>query len=123
MIIVDANVILRYLLNDHEKLSKKAADLLENNVVLLPIEVFCEVVYVLQKVYQIPRQEIARQLTLLFDEHIVQVEKITVIKQAFALYAAKNIDIVDAILYGYHVAENVEILTFDKQLSKYLEQV
>jgi predicted nucleic-acid-binding protein len=120
MILVDANVILRYLLNDHKELSKKSADLLENNTVLLPTEVFCEVVYVLQKVYQISRQDIVRQLMLLFDEHIVEVEKVAVIKQALMLYAAKNMDIVDAVLYGYHIVENKEILSFDKQLNKYL---
>ena len=50
MSIVDANVVLRYLLDDHPDLSAKAADILEQNTVTLPIEVACEVVYVLQKV-------------------------------------------------------------------------
>ena len=53
MKIVDANIILRYLLNDTEDLSAKAADLLENNEVMVPNEVIAEIVYVLEKVYKI----------------------------------------------------------------------
>lgn len=51
MSIVDANVILRYILDDHPELSTAAAAILEQQTVILPIEVACEVVYVLQKVY------------------------------------------------------------------------
>ncbi len=48
MSVVDANVILRYVLNDHAELSPKAAEILEQQTATLPIEVACEVVYVLQ---------------------------------------------------------------------------
>ncbi|QSQ10284.1 hypothetical protein H0A61_02685 [Koleobacter methoxysyntrophicus] len=50
MKIVDANIVLRYLLDDAEELSEKAAEILENNEVFLPNEVIAEVVYVLEKV-------------------------------------------------------------------------
>jgi len=58
MSVVDANIILRYLLDDHAKLSPKAAEILERQMVTLPIEVACEVVYVLQKVYVVDRKDI-----------------------------------------------------------------
>jgi predicted nucleic acid-binding protein len=48
MSLVDANVVLRYLLDDHVELSAKAQEILEQQVVTLPMEVACEVVYVLQ---------------------------------------------------------------------------
>ena len=49
MKIADANIILRYLLNDHEELSDKATIIIENNEVLLHNEVIAEIVYVLEK--------------------------------------------------------------------------
>ena len=52
MTIVDSNIVLRYILNDHEELSSKAAQILEHQFVTLPVEAACEVVYVLQKVYK-----------------------------------------------------------------------
>jgi predicted nucleic-acid-binding protein len=46
MKIVDANIVLRYLLNDADDFSEKASELLENNEVFIPNEVITEIVYV-----------------------------------------------------------------------------
>lgn len=75
MSLVDANVILRYVLDDHEKLSPKAAEILEQQTVTLPIEAACEVVYVLQKVYGINREEIQNLLKNLLDESLINMDK------------------------------------------------
>jgi len=42
MTIIDANIVLRYVLDDHQELSPKAADILEHQIVILPIEAACE---------------------------------------------------------------------------------
>ncbi|MDZ7775731.1 MAG: PIN domain-containing protein [Bacteroidales bacterium] len=47
--IIDANIILRYLLNDHEGFSKKSVKIIEQMDIFLPFEVCAEVVYVLEK--------------------------------------------------------------------------
>ena len=62
MAIIDANIILRYLLNDHEELSTKAEEILENNRIILLLPVACKVVFVLQKVYQVERDKIREVL-------------------------------------------------------------
>lgn len=36
MKIIDANIVLRYLLNDTEELAEKATEILENNEVFVP---------------------------------------------------------------------------------------
>ena len=53
---IDANVLLRYVLNDHIELSPKARETIDQNVVEVPIEVLSEVVYVLSGHYEIDRQ-------------------------------------------------------------------
>ena len=50
-ILIDANVILRYLLNDVEEMSKKAEEVIKYGAWTLP-EVIAEVIYVLKSVYQ-----------------------------------------------------------------------
>ncbi len=55
MKIADANIVLRYLLNDKEGLVEKATDILEKKEVFIPNEVIAEVVYVLEKVYNVRR--------------------------------------------------------------------
>jgi len=46
---IDANVILRYVLDDHAELSPKAKKLIGENIVETPIEALCEVVFVLSR--------------------------------------------------------------------------
>ena len=43
---IDANIILRYIMNDHEELSPKAKKIIEQNIVEVTVEILCEVVYV-----------------------------------------------------------------------------
>jgi predicted nucleic acid-binding protein len=62
MSVVDANIILRYVLDDHVELSAKAAEILEQNTATLPIEAAREVVYVLRKVYAVERKEFSSSL-------------------------------------------------------------
>ena len=48
MVVLDANVILRYLLNDNEAMAKEAENVIKTEVTMVPIEVIAEVVYVLK---------------------------------------------------------------------------
>ena len=54
--LIDANVILRYLLEDHPQLSPEAKKVIESGTYTLP-EVLAEVVYVLKGVYKVERKE------------------------------------------------------------------
>jgi predicted nucleic-acid-binding protein len=121
MLIVDANIILRYILNDHEELSAKAAEIIENNEVTLTIEVACEVVFVLQKVYQVERVEIQAILSELLQEGLVCLEKPELLLKALDCYAETSFDFVDCLLWAYHKVDQAMIFTFDQKLKKYIE--
>jgi len=113
---IDANVVLRYLLDDHEQLSEKAAGIIDNEQVFLSLEVICEIVYVLMGVYNTPRAEIAETIkNFLLGENIgTNDQSVTTI--ALDLFAQKNIDFVDAILCAYHKHHGDRIITFDKKI-------
>lgn len=121
MSIVDANVLLRYLLDDHPDLSPKAAEILEQQTVTVPMEVACEVVYVLQKVYAVERQEICQQLENLLDENLIKMAKPAVFLKALECYSTSRFDFVDCLLWAYHVIEEEEVFTFDEKLRKHLQ--
>lgn len=121
MLLVDANIVLRYILDDHPALSTRAAEILEQYEALLPLEVVCEVVYVLQKVYSVPRKEIQAKLCALLDDRLISVEKTESLRQALSVYCTKNLDIVNALLWAYHNVEHHQVMTFDEKLSKLLE--
>ena len=100
MSVVDANVILRYILDDHAELSPKAAEILEQQqTVTLTLEVACEVVYVLQKVYAVDRKEIQLQLSNLLHEELVAMEKSSVFLAALDYYSTSKLDFVDTLGY------------------------
>lgn len=119
--LVDANVVLRYLLDDHAELSPKAADIIERHSVTLPMEVGCEVVYVLQKVYAVERKEIQQQLGDLLNEELVTMDKPAVFLKALECFGDSTLDFVDTLLWAYQTLEQQEIFTFDSKLLKQLQ--
>lgn len=122
MSLVDANVVLRYLLDDHAELSARAAEILEQHAVTLPIEVACEVVYVLQKVYAIDRGEIKAQLSGLLLEGLVHMDKADRFLSALKLYSSSKLDFVDTLLWASHIVEQEEVFTFDAKLLRSIRQ-
>ena len=72
MEIIDANYILRYLLQDLKEQHLQAASVIENHNVFIPGELIAEVVYVLQKVYSVPNELIKDSLLDLFVIRLFQ---------------------------------------------------
>ena len=122
MAVVDANIILRYILNDHEEYSLYAAEILENQSVILPIEAACEVVYVLQKVYGVERSVIKRHLGNLLDEGLITIDKSRVFLAALDCYSETSLDFVDTLLWAYFKVEQQEVYTFDNKLRKLIRR-
>jgi len=91
MILLDANYILRYLLQDHEEMFLIAKETIHNNGCMVLNEVVAEVVYVLQKVY-------------------------SDVLLALQYYQERNIDFVDGYLCA--LKDEYEVKTFDKKLLK-----
>jgi predicted nucleic-acid-binding protein len=113
MSVVDANIILRYVLNDHAELSPKAAEILEQQTATLPIEIACEVVYVLQKVYAVDHKDIQQQLGNLLHENLVEMDKSAIFLKALECHGTSTFDFVDTLLWAYHAVEQQEVFTFD----------
>jgi predicted nucleic acid-binding protein len=68
MLKIDANILLRYLLDDHAEFSFKAREIIDKHTVEVPIEVLCEVIYVLTGHYSIDRQNVSTELIHFFDQ-------------------------------------------------------
>jgi predicted nucleic-acid-binding protein len=119
MKIVDANVVLRYLLNDIEDQAKIAANYLDQYKVFIPIEVIAEIVYVLERVYKINRKEISSKLTSLVSYPNIVNDNKDLIYESFKIFAVRKIDFVDCILCAYKVVMGAEILTFDKKIKNF----
>ena len=113
--LLDANAILRYLLNDIEEQAETVEKAIKNGAYTIP-EVMAEVVYVLCGVYECERKEIADTIRVLLDE--IDISDKPVILSALDLFGSTNLDYVDCILVARAVVLNENVLTFDKKLTK-----
>lgn len=120
MVMLDTNIILRYLLNDDEKMASEAELIIKNRSVQVTIEIFAEVVYVLKGVYHIGRAEIGQCLLSFLSE--VTTPEPEVLKLGIKTYVEQNLDFPDCILYAYHKVKGHEVKSFDKKLNKLLEK-
>jgi len=118
--IVDANVVLRYLLADVPTLFTRSEQILENEAVHLPFEVLAEIVYVLDNVFAVSRAEISASLADLPRYPNVSTSDAEVALRALDTYSTTILDIVDSLLCGYRSVRGAEVVSFEKQINKRL---
>jgi len=117
---IDANVVLRYLLDDIPAQAERAETIIGQGA-FVTTEVFAEVVYVLGGVYEMPRRQISAILTEFTD--IVQCVNPEVIKTGLAIFGGGKLDFVDCILAAYHQVQGEQVASFDKDLLKTLAKI
>ena len=121
MILLDANYILRFLLNDNEQMYKISKECIVDNNCTIPNEVLAEVVFVLLKVYKVEKQDISKSLIEFLNyDNIIMYDKNIIIK-SLEIFEIKNLDFVDCILCAK--SNKYEIKTFDKKLNKCIENI
>lgn len=120
MVILDANMILRYLVNDNAEMAVVAENYINDGSAYITIEVAAEVVYVLNSVYTMERSKIS-EILIDFLELVGCKEK-EVLICALETYQTHKLDFVDCVLYAYNAIHNFEIATFDKKLLKLINQ-
>lgn len=118
--LLDANAVLRYLLEDIQEQSDYVAETIEAGAEVT-VEVLAECAYVLSGVYHVSRSDIAESLGILLDEVTCRRKRVAV--AALGLYSESSFDFVDCVLAA-EVAENGrKVLTFDKKLQSLLSRV
>lgn len=126
MVMIDANVILRYLLRDNEQLYRKAESLF-NEVfsgrkrALIIQPVIAEVVYVLQKLYKVSREEIAQVLTEFLRMKGVKAQDKDIMLKSLEIFRYKNLDFVDCLLCVY--SREYKVVSFDGGVSRCIKSL
>ena len=123
MLTIDTNIVLRYILGDNEDLSAEARRIIEGNAVNIPIEILCEVIYVLSSVYKIDRKVIKDELKNFLENPDCVMPHKDVALIALDFYAETGLDYVDCMLAGYKAVNRYNIATFDKKLNKLLDTI
>ena len=120
--LIDTNVILRYLLGDHQRFSPRAKKFMQDvatgtRKAEIPSVVIVECIYVMEKYYKIAKSEIVDALNRILNfKGIVNPDRSEILS-ALIKFDETNIDIVDCIIAAQSTPNRV-IVSFDKDFSK-----
>jgi predicted nucleic-acid-binding protein len=112
---IDTNILLRYVLNDHPKLSPRAKDIIESNSCHVPLLALAEFGFVLGSFYEAKPTEIVRAIRTLMQLKTLRFEHESRVLQALA-GVESGIDWFDALLWASTPAQN-ELATLDKKFA------
>ena len=119
MKILDANAVLRYLLNDIGAQAEEVCKVIQDGA-MTTTEVLAEVVYVLSGFYGMPREDVSWYIhCLLLD---VKVDNAGCLRYARGMFNQTNLDCVDCLLVAYRKVLDADVFSFDKKLNLNLEK-
>ncbi len=120
----DTNFYLRFLLQDNKEQAKKTQNFLERASegeieIIFISPVILEMTYVLESVYEVPREKIAQSLLTLIKTDYLEVQDRDVWVGVFELYKKKNISLFDIYLSMKSQGEGADVLTYDQKLERF----
>ena len=124
--LVDTNLIVRYLVQDEERLAKAAGKLFEACdrgdvvIVLLPA-VLAECVFVLDSFYEHPREDIVSALATLISSAGVEINEQAIHLDALDRYRKTKVHFVDCLIAATASAEDIPVATFGRDFRKFAD--
>ena len=129
IVVIDTNLLVRYLTDD-EPQKAKAVDVLLNRAgkgelrILIPSIVVAELVWVLESSYKMIADEIAKLVEAILNTPGIDVQDKRIIKAALSLYRTKEIDLIDAWIIEFAKAKGTKrIYTFDKKHFRNIREI
>ena len=124
--IVDTNLIVRYLVQDHKKHARVAGKLFDacdrGDVVIMVLPaVLAECVFVLESFYRHLRADIAAVLGSMITSPGVEIEETAVHLDALNRYKRTKSHFVDCLIAATAMAKNVPVATFDQDFRKFTD--
>jgi Predicted nucleic-acid-binding protein, contains PIN domain len=124
--LVDTNLIVRYLVQDHEKYAKAAGKLFDACdrgkvvIVVLPT-VLAECVFVLESFYEHPRGHIVAALGTLIASPGVEMSDVEIQLDALHRYQKTKVHFVDCLIAATSTSEEIPVATFDEDFRKFAD--
>ena len=122
MVLIDTNILLRFILQDHAELSKRANQIIADNRVTCLNAVVYEAIHVLQNVYGIDRLIVANEIQSLFIDDIIESDDKALSIKALNVFKETKMDFMDCLLIAYDILYQHQIFSFDKKVNNYLKR-
>jgi predicted nucleic acid-binding protein len=126
--LIDTNLIVRHLVQDHPHHAKAAGRLIEACdrgevvLVLLPV-VVAECVFVLESFYEFPRADIARVMAALVSSPGIELADLTIYLDALNRYGRTRLHFVDCTIAAAAALLSLPAATFDNDYKKFPDVV
>ena len=127
MIYADTNMFIRFFTSNPEEQSEMAnrffikVSLKEAELFVCDI-VISEIVYVLERVYKVNRNEIYEKIHSILNMENIIIENRSIIVNALGYYKDKNINFNDAYIASHAIKNNInKVFTFDNDFKKIAE--
>lgn len=120
--VLDTNVLVRLLVNDHEEHCRIAASWFEeaergSRIIIIEPVVIAEVSFVLESFYKKTRTEIASALEVIVSQRWLRVEERNVLLSLWNYYR-KGLHFVDSYICAWTEVHGGDVLTFDRDLRR-----
>lgn len=124
-IILDANIILRFITADDKIKQEKSARLFEKIkeekiTAFIHDVIFAEIVFVLvsKKLYSLSKHKIQALLLPIVNLKNIKLNSKKKVKRALELFALYDIDFEDALIATHAESKKIEIISFDRDFKK-----
>jgi len=128
-IVIDTNLLIRYLVNDDNRKARIVDTLLKKAgkgdiQILMPSVVIAELVWVLESFYKMETAEIADLVDSILNTPGLTVSDDSIVRSALKRYRTSGVDLVDAWIAAFAKEKGAgEIHTFDKKHFKSIDGV
>ena len=122
--LLDTNILLRFLTNDHPNHSAAAKKLFDDAgfgkiSLRIPFVAITETIFTLQSYYEIDRADIGRELLKLLTAPGVTTTCPDWVLEAVEAYQTRNVSFGDACLAAEAQADQITVASFDRGLVKF----
>lgn len=122
-VVVDANIIIRFLLHDHPKLSKAAKTIFQKaekgvHKIYLDEVILAEVIWTLSSFYKIKKNDLVDRLQKLVSQDWLVNPKKKLLLATLELYLSSNLDYIDCWVLNVSKSLGINLETFDRNLKK-----
>ena len=128
-VVIDTNLLVRYLINDDQKKAEAVDNLLDKAMkgevrIVVPSVVIAELVWVLESFYQMKAAAILELVEAIVNTSGLDVIDKSMVISALRLYKNRNIDFIDAWIIEFAKERGIKtIYTFDKKHFRDIEGI
>ena len=119
MVAIDTNILVRLLIDDPEAVQQTllARQFLKTvRQVYVPQIVQVECVWVLERAYKVPKEQLLSLLTTLYDSRVFVLQSEASFLSALQLFRDTNVGFADSLILSEVQSEKLNLFTFDKKL-------